>query len=218
MWLNRLEYKYSRYCIRGLTKYLVIGRIFMYLLMTAFPQFFFANFFAPISRWDLMHGKIWEILTVLITPGASSPLWFLVDAYFFYFIGTTLEQVWGDFKFNVFILFSWVAALLSCFIVGIGTMGYLSTLMFIAFSIYFPTHQMLVFFVLPIQAKYLGWAAGFLLLVSFLSGAWATKVNILLACVALLAFFGKGLIDRIQTEIQSAKRRRAWKQANQRFH
>lgn len=217
MWLNRLEYKYGKYCIRNLTKYLVFGRIFMYLLMTAFPQFFFSAFFAPLSRWDLMHGKIWELLTFIITPPASQPIWFLVDAYFFYFIGTTLEQVWGDFKFNVFIVLSMLAGIVSCLLVGVGTAAYLSTLMFIAYAIYFPDQTLLFMFVLPIQAKYLGIGAGILLLINFLSASFAFKINILLSCAALLVFFGKGLITKIQTEIQTAKRRRAWKQANQRY-
>ncbi len=217
MWLNRLEYKYGKYCIRNLTKYLVLGRIFMYLLITAFPQLFFSMFFAPLSRYDLMHGKIWELVTFIFVPAASRPIWFLLDAYFFYFIGTTLEQVWGDFKFNVFIVLSMLAAIVSCLLVGVGTAGYLSTVMFIAYAIYFPEETLMFMFVLPIQAKYLGIGAGLLLLINFLQSTFAFKLNILLACAALFVFFGKGLFTKIQTEVQAAKRRRAWKQANQRY-
>lgn len=216
MWLNRLEHKYGRYCIRGLTKYLVVGRIIMYLLITAFPAAFWTLFFAPLSRAAVMQGQVWQLLTFIITPPASSAFWFLVDAYFFYMIGSALEDVWGDFKFNVFILLSMAAAIISCVLTGVGTAGYLSTLMFIAYATYFPRQTMLVFFVLPVQAKYLGIAAGILLLLGFLTGGLATKVNILFACGALLLFFGKGLIQTITNEIRYAQNRRRWKNANRR--
>ncbi len=216
MWLNRLEYKYGRYCIRGLTKYLVIGRIVMYLLMTTFPMYFLSLFFAPLSRAALMQGQVWQLLTFIITPPSSSPLWFLVDAYFFYMIGSALENVWGDFKFNVFILLSMAAGILSCLLTGVGTAAYLSTLMFIAYATYFPHQTMLVMFVLPVPAKYLGIAAGILLLIGFLGGSLAIKVNILLACGALLLFFGKGLIQKIKNEIRYAQNRQRWKNANRR--
>lgn len=217
MWLNRLQYKYNRYAIPNLTLYLVIGRIFMYLLITALPQYFGSAFFLPLSRWGLMQGRIWEIFTFIITPNQSSPIYFLIDAYLFYFIGTTLENIWGNFKYNVFILLSMAAGILSCLLVGVGTAAYLSTIMFIAFAIYFPDHPMLLFYILPIPAKFLGLGAGFLLLVQFLSGNLVVKVNILLATVVLFVFFGKGLIQKIKEQIQLAKRRQAWKNANQRF-
>lgn len=217
MWLNRFEYKYGRYSIPGLAKYLTIGRVVMYLLITALPDFFLQNALAPLSIFGLSRGRIWELLTFIITPPMSSPLSFLIDTYFFYFIATALESIWGDFKFNIYILFSMLAGIVSCLLVGVGTATYLSTLMFIAFAIYYPSQQLLLFFVLPIQAKYLGWVAGFLLLIDFLGGSWFLKVNIFFACLALLAFFGKGLIQNIKTEIQAAKRRNAWKKANQRY-
>ena len=138
MWLNRLEYKFGRYRIRNLSRYLVIGQVILFLVYTALPRFFYLNMYFPLVRSDLARGKIWELVTVLFTPATYSPINFLLSAYFLYFIGQALEQVWGDFRFNVFILLSWLAAVISCLITGVGTMGYLPVVLFIAFALYYP--------------------------------------------------------------------------------
>lgn len=217
MWLNRLEYKFGKYHIRNLSRYLVIGQVILYLLYTALPQFFYLNMYFPLVRSDLARGKVWELVTVLFTPAASSPINFLLSAYFLYFIGQALEQVWGDFRFNVFILLSWLAAVISCLITGVGTMAYLPIILFIAFALYYPDQRLLLFFVIPIQARYLGLGAGVLLIYYLLRDAFFGKVNLLLGCAVLFVFFGKGLVQHIRDEIDTWKRRKAWRDANSRW-
>ncbi len=217
MWLNRLEYKFGKYHIRNLSRYLVIGQVILYLLYTALPQFFYLNMYFPLVRSDLARGKVWELVTVLFTPAASSPINFLLSAYFLYFIGQALEQVWGDFRFNVFILLSWLAAVISCLLTGVGTMAYLPIILFIAFALYYPDQRLLLFFVIPIQARYLGLGAGVLLIYYLLRDAFFGKVNLLLGCAVLFVFFGKGLVQHIRDEIDTWKRRKAWRDANSRW-
>ena len=59
MWLNRLEYKFGRYRIRNLSRYLVIGQVILFLVYTALPRFFYLNMYFPLVRSDLARGKIW---------------------------------------------------------------------------------------------------------------------------------------------------------------
>lgn len=217
MWLNRLEYKFGRYHIPNLSRYLVIGQVILYLLYTALPQFFYLNMYFPLLRSDLARGKVWELVTVLFTPAASSPINFLLSAYFLYFIGQALEQVWGDFRFNVFILLSWLAAVLSCLLTGVGTMAYLPIILFIAFALYYPDQRLLLFFVIPIPARYMGLGAGVLLLYYLLRNPLYGKINLLLSCAVLFVFFGKGLVQRIRDEVSAWKRRKAWRDANNRW-
>ncbi len=217
MWLNRLEYKFGRYRIRNLSRYLVIGQVILFLVYTALPRFFYLNMYFPLVRSDLARGKIWELVTVLFTPATYSPINFLLSAYFLYFIGQALEQVWGDFRFNVFILLSWLAAVISCLITGVGTMGYLPVVLFIAFALYYPDQRLLLFFVIPIPARYLGLGAGLMLVYYLLRDPFYGKINLLLACAVLFVFFGKGLVQHIRDEINNYKRRQAWKNANSRW-
>ena len=53
----------------------------------------------------LLNGQIWRVVSwLLVPPDGGSNLFFVAIMLFFYYsIGTSLERVWGDFKYNVFI-------------------------------------------------------------------------------------------------------------------
>ena len=96
-------------------------------------------------------------------------------------------------------------------------MGYLPIILFIAFALYYPDQRLLLFFVIPIPARYLGLGAGLMLVYYLLRDPFYGKINLLLACAVLFVFFGKGLVQHIRDEINNYKRRQAWKNANSRW-
>ena len=125
----------------------------------------------------ILKGQIWRLVTfVIVTPGSS--ILYAFTIYFYYIAGSSLENVWGGFKFNVYYLVGIISTIIAAFINlsllknGIGlnldniqnyyTNIYLAaTLMnlslFLAYAKIYPDAQILLFFIVPIKLKYLGY-------------------------------------------------------------
>lgn len=194
--LYRLEYKYGRFAIHNLMAYLCATTLAVYFLqmIVTVPL----GGYMALTRDALLHGQIWRLVTFLFVPPMSSPLWTLIALYFYYSIGNTLEQHWGAFKFNLYyasgILFAIAAALIG----GYGNVSYLNLSLFLAFAQLFPDTEFLIFFVLPVKAKYLAYLDWALFAVNFVFGSFSTKVVILFAIGNFLLFFGKDFWDGLR--------------------
>ena len=94
---------------------------------------------------------------------------FALEAYFIWFIGSALEAVWGDFRFNLYILAGMLGAILACLITGWADTYCLSLSLLLAFALLYPEMQLLLFFIIPIKVKYFGIFAAAVWVLSFLS-------------------------------------------------
>ena len=50
----------------------------------------------------ILKGQVWRIFTFLIYPPAGDILYFVIAMWLYYSLGTTLERVWGSFRFNLY--------------------------------------------------------------------------------------------------------------------
>ncbi len=82
--------------------------------------------------------------------------------YLYYILGTTLERVWGAFRFNVYflmgVIFNIIAAFIIYFVFGYDyelTTYYLNLSLFFAFAVTYPDMEFLLFFILPVKVKWL---------------------------------------------------------------
>ena len=159
--LDSLEQKFGRFSIHGLTnKLLILKGVVVFIAL-----------FRPQALTDLVLGKlipfkpITDFLVLLCFPpqtigGGLDIIWVFFAFYIFFMCGNSLERLWGTFRFNLFI-FSYLV-LTFCFIqifpvqpsVYAQDLVYLTT--FMAFAIFFPNIEFLIFFVLPVKVKWLG--------------------------------------------------------------
>ncbi|MEG2087331.1 MAG: rhomboid family intramembrane serine protease [Angelakisella sp.] len=194
--LGRLEYKYGRYAIHNLMIYICSTMLAIYFL-----QYLIG---VPIVNWitlyrpAILHGQLWRLVTFLFVPPGNSPVWLLFSLYFYYFIGNALEQHWGAFRFNLYYLSGMLFAIAAGMITGAGTAEYLNLSLFLAFAQLFPDTEFLLFFFLPIKAKWLAWLNWGLFALQFLVGGLSIKVTILFAIGNFMLFFGKDMIDGIR--------------------
>jgi len=98
--LDKLERKLGKYAINNLALMLIICYGFGYLINAVNPSFMA---YIDLNPYMILRGQIWRIITWLIVPPSSFGFFTLIMLYFYYSIGTTLERVWGAFKFNVYI-------------------------------------------------------------------------------------------------------------------
>ena len=111
-----------------------------------------------LSRFSLngaavMHGEVWRLLTFVFIPQSTSPLGLVLTLYFYYLIGNTLENTWGDFQFNVYYLCGMLGAILAAALTGYGTSYYINLSLVFAFAKLYPDFQVLLFLLIPRKMK-----------------------------------------------------------------
>lgn len=208
--MSEFEKKFGRYAVSNLSLKLVVLYVIGYVLYYVQPTIFSL---LTLDVFAILHGQIWRIVSWLLVPPAGGSNFFFVAImlYFYYNIGTSLERVWGDYKYNVYIFLGIILTILSAFLwIGFmrisGVSGedleyvsrlgasyfstyYINMSIFLAFALTFPEAQVYLFFILPIKVKYLGWIdVGFLVL-SMITGNSADRFVIGAALLNVLLLF-----------------------------
>ena len=182
--LNKMERKFGRFAISDLIRYMVA----VYCLGAALgfasemgmidPNFYY-NYLA-LNMERVFHGQVWRLFTYLLEPygfgsGGSfviSVLFFFIKVNLFFLFGRSLEQAWGTFRFNLYILTGFLLNIVAALIMYLSPahfeiyasgFEYIYWAMFFAFALNNPDMEFLLYFVLPIKAKWLAIADGIFL-------------------------------------------------------
>ena len=164
-WISRLERKFGRYAIPNLMYFIIILYGIGFVLDYINPYFYIQ--YLSLNAAEILHGQIWRIVTFLIQPPSNNLFFLIIALYFYYTIGRALEQTWGSFRFNLYfftgVLFHVIAALLVYLFTGqvymLGT-SYLNLSLFFAFAAVYPDMEFLLFYIVPVKAKWLAWIDG----------------------------------------------------------
>ncbi len=161
-WLDRFCYKHPRLSIPGLMRYIVIGNVLVFLLdLFSSGGAALGTGLFSFNANAILHGQVWRVITFIFVPYTSRNLFlFLLTLYFYFFIGTALEREWGANKFTIFYFFGVILNILIGFLVGTASMYYVNMSMFFAFATLYPDLQFLLFFIIPVKAKWLAWIDG----------------------------------------------------------
>lgn len=217
-WLDRFCYKHPRLSIPGLMKYIVIGNVLVYLLdMFSLGSGGLASSLLGFSPSAILSGQIWRLVTFVFVPYGSSNLFvFAINLYFYYFIGTALEREWGSNKFTIFYFFGVILNILVGFLVGGASMYYVNMSMFFAFATLYPDLQFLLFFIIPVKAKWLAWIDGVFFAISviryLMAGYFLMALVPIVAVLNYLLFFASD----IGNLFSGIKRKAQWKTQTQR--
>ncbi len=188
-YIERFCYKHPDFGVKNLMKYVAIANAAFWLLGAVNPVLLSYLSFDPAL---VLRGQIWRVITFALYPPSVGML-ALVAIYFYYWIGSTLEQYWGTPQFTIYFFSGLLLTLLYGFLVYfIGGVRialdaqYVYLSMFFSFAALFPDMEVLLFFVLPIKMKWLALvnAAYFVLGIATMP----FPVN-LLPLVAVLNFF-----------------------------
>ena len=210
-WLTKLERKYGRWCIPNLIAILVGGQIVVYAVELFVNRYI--TYFLTLTRPALFAGEVWRLVTFLFVPFSSGGiLSFALGAYFTWFIGSALEAVWGDFRFNLYILAGMLGAVLACLATGWADTYCLSLSLLLAFALLYPEMQVLLFYIIPVKVKYFGIFAAAIWVLSFFGTSWAGRLNYLLSMAGFFLFFGPVL----WSNIRAWYRREQWRRRNRR--
>lgn len=185
--LNRLERRFGRYAIENLPMILVGGMGIVFLLSMVRPDIIGLLMLSPHY---IAKGQVWRLVTYLFIPDTRSTLWILISLYWFWWIASSLEAEWGAFRFNVYYLVGMAGTTAAALIVGYAQGSeFLNLSLFFAFATLFPEMEILLFFILPIRVKWLGWIAFGYVVLEFATGGWATRAAAIAALANYLLFF-----------------------------
>lgn len=192
--LNKLERKFGKYAIHNLMYYIIILYGIGTVLDMVAPEIYIN--YLSLNAAAILRGQVWRIFTFLIQGPGDGILFAFIALYLYYMIGTNLENQWGAFRFNMYflvgILGHVLAAIIVYLIIGksylLGT-SYLNFSLFFAFAATYPNMQFLLFFIIPVKAKWLAWFNGAYFAYMFITGNIATRICVVLSFTNFLIFF-----------------------------
>lgn len=220
MFLDKLERKFGKYAINNLIFYILIiysiGTVINIIDSTIY------NTYLMLDVEKVFQGQVWRLFTFIIQPLSSSNIIFLFFKFhLYYMIGSSLENVWGAFKFNLYffsgIIFNIIAVFIIYFVTGSSVvlgLEYLNRSMFFAFALLFPNVQFLLFFFIPVKVKYLAIFYGafyvFEIIQSFIYSSYHDGIEILISLGNFLIYFFNSRNYK-QYKPKEIKRRRKFK-------
>lgn len=183
-WFLKMERKFGRYAIRNLMRYMVAISLLGTLIGFISPGLYYN--YLSLNFYKIFQGQVWRLVTFLLYPSLSlQSSSFLMDVifyglmlYVYFWIGSVLERVWGSFRFNAFyftgIILTMLVTVIYYFVLmnangtvlapiyGAGIANYVSLSdlnlsLFLVFAFLFPDTQFLLYFIIPIKAKWLGY-------------------------------------------------------------
>ena len=147
--------------IKNLMMYIAIGNLIVYFITLVDPSRLLYSYLS-FNRAAILRGQVWRLVTYVFTSlndfGAVSTLLNFIMLFCYYQIGKTLEQHWGVARFNAYyfcgVLFMDIGGML----LGTGASAYyLNLTLFLAIATLLPDIRFLLFFIIPVKAKYLAW-------------------------------------------------------------
>lgn len=204
--LDRLERRFGRYAVPNLTLLLIMGQVAVFVLTIAQQDSRLLEQLV-LSREAVLSGQVWRLATFLfVPPGVSitglNLLFTLIFWWLFYFMGSTLEAQWGEFRYNAFLFIGWIATAAATMLVP-GAMAdnlFLQGTVFLAFARLYPDYQLLLFFVLPIKIKWLALLAWAGYATQLLTGDWSTRAMVIAAVLNYLLFFYEEHLSNLKAE------------------
>ena len=190
--IDYLDRKIGRFAVPNLTIYLIAGQSFFYLMYMTGKLDHGSTYFSAAL---LESGQWWRIFTLPFDPPRQSLIFTLFAWYFFYLMGSALEEHWGAFRYNAYLLLGCILTVAVSFLVPAYPVSnaFLAGSIFLAFATLFPDFQILLFFVLPVKIKWLALLASLGYVYQFLFGDWAVRLMVLAAVGNYLLFFARDI-------------------------
>ena len=197
--IDTLERYLGRFAIHKLTLVLVATQSLTFFLAMAKPVFVNDLFLVPSL---VLQGEIWRIITFMIVPPTSNPIFAFFALYIFYFMGTALEENWGIARYNIYIFIAYIATIVATFLgpVLIASNLYIETSVFLAFAFLYPDFEFLLFFVLPVKVKYLAWLTWFFYGMELLGGGSSERMLIVASLCNFFLFLGPEILNRMKNK------------------
>lgn len=205
--MRKLNDAIDRFCalhprlgIPNLMRYIVAANAVIYIL-GVFDQSGLLYSTLALDAASVLHGQVWRIVTFVLLPTGGRPLAVVLSLFFYFWLGESMERLWGSTKFTVYyvsgMLLSTLASILALFLDGFAFplfgAGYVNSALFFAYALTYPDAIVRVMYILPVKMKWLAIieAAVYVLAVVYgaVMGAWGYALTPIIAMLNLFIFF-----------------------------
>lgn len=220
--LDKLERKLGRFAIPNLVVFLVAGQVGSWILGQTPNGGAFLDAIS-LSWPKVMQGEVWRLVSFMFVrpePGFFFGLgnFFLIFYFILIFIyGRALEEHWGTFRFNLYMLVGWAATVAASLLAGFGTNVFLMESLLLAFAYVYPNYELRLFFILPVKIKWIALLAAAQMIYmgyQFVSvGLWPASLLVVAAFVNFFLFFGGDILLKLRGRQRRTARRKAAQKA-----
>jgi len=155
-----LERRFGWAAFPGPIRILAIFQVVAYLL--SFGVEGYADLLTLDKVRILENGEVWRLITFLF-PVSVHPLFLIFMVMIMWMINDGMETEWGSFRVNLYLFGTWLGLLVAAWMLpaSIQTAGprlemmVLSSSLFIAFATLHPKHVIHLFFILPVEVRWL---------------------------------------------------------------
>lgn len=210
-WLNKLQRKFGKYAVPNLMMWVLGAYGIGFVLNLINPQ---AVAFLSFNPYLIFRGQVWRLVTWVFQPATTSILTLFIMCLLYYQLGGALEQAWGTFRFNVYIIGGMIITVVGCLaFYGIVSMifgeavaaatganlaalvstNYINMSIFLAFATMFPNMQVYLYFLIPVKMKWMSVFYGVMIVYNIYTyatyyGAWIAIIATVVATMSLLNF------------------------------
>ena len=198
--------KHPGFGIPNLMRYIVIANAVFWIMGAINPVLMNYMLFNPAL---ILRGQIWRLISFVFIPPSTGVLAFIAF-YFYYWIGSTLEQQWGTGQFTIYFFTGVILTILYGFLIYFITgrsvslsSTYIFLSMFFSFAALFPDMQVLFMFIIPVKMKYLALVDAAFFLLSVFITPFPENLLPVVAVLNFLIFCGgelKNLLPRRQSK------------------
>lgn len=209
-WLRWLEKHFGFIAIPNIAVIVVSMQVFGYILAITNPERIPQMFLIPDAVWA---GEIWRVLTFMALPLSMSPLWMFFAAWFLYFIVSSLEAEWGEFKTTFYILMCISLTVVFSLVTGypVTQVAHMESTLFLATAALYPEMVIQLFLFIPVKMKWLGWLTLLFLGVQIFDGSWMDRFYLLAIYTNYIVFFGPSLLWRAKDSYRKWKYKQKFK-------
>lgn len=191
--LDKLERKIPWFSFPYLNLYMVAIFLVGLLIDVVNPFFYFSALSLNVGL--IMSGQIWRLVTFVFYP-PSTGIFALIIIFVYYSITQTLIMRWGNFKFNVYLFIGYISQIIGAFLFYfifrqniILYPIYATFSIIVAFALSFPNAYFMIYFLIPIKAKYFAYIEIVLYVILFLFSSIGNRVAIICSAVNVFVFF-----------------------------
>ena len=166
---------------------------------------------------QIFRGEVWRIVSFLFLPFSGQIIFEIIAISFYYYIGQTLERLWGTARFTIYYLSGTVLLILYAAVLGLlghpeagwALNGhYINVSLFLTFSLLFPDVEFRIYFIIPVKSKWLGLLELIFFVISMIQLPLAAKPIPLLALLPVAVFSWSSVLRLLRPLKRSERKTR----------
>ena len=160
--LNKMERKFGKYAIQNLTFWLIGAWILGFIIQYTMPEVQQLLLLEPML---VFKSQVWRIVSWLLIPPPVNLLFLIFFLSCYYFIGISIEQAIGTFRYNVYLIGGILCSILGSFILY-GFYYFVKGFTVSGIGYYFSTHY------ITTVATVRMWSSAYILLSPLRQSGW----------------------------------------------